>query len=966
MTGVTMSRGAVKGALPLPRAGVASRRLAEALAATLDLAASPPQIATLAGMAEHSPFLWRLATHDTGRLSRILRIGPEAALAAVLAGLDRSAAPDVGQMMADLRRARAEVALLVAFADLGGLWGVEKVTAALTAFADRAVALALRTALGDALERGQFGPAEPTLFETGCGLVVLALGKHGAGELNYSSDIDLTLFFDPERAPVAPGQEPQAVYVGVAKTLVRLLQERTADGYVFRVDLRLRPDPASTAVVVALPAALAYYETVGQNWERAALIKARPVAGDRAVGEALLGALQPFIWRKYFDYAAIADIHAMKRQIYAHKGHDVVAVEGHDVKLGRGGIREIEFFVQTQQLVFGGRRPQLRLPRTLDMLPALRADGWIGEDAVRDLSDAYRFLRAVEHRLQMVNDEQTQRLPTDPSGVDRFAGFMGLTPAAFRKRLVQHMRRVEAHYARLFEDAPGLSAGTGSLVFTGVTDDPETLETLGRLGFRRPEMVAEMVRGWHFGRRAAISSQRAREALTELLPALLEAFGRSGDPDGGLIAFDEALSRMPAVVELFIILRSNDALRALFAEIFGSAPLLAEVVAQRPHVLDAVIDPEFARPPTDAELDRRIRDRLRRQPGQEEFLDTARDLARAETFLVGARALSGIVPLERAGEHYAAIAAAVIGASLERVRSDLAQRHGLVPGAEAVVLGLGKLGGGEMTPNSDLDLIVVYDQPEIGEQSDGPVPLYGSEWFARMTQRLVSALTAPTRRGQLYQVDLRLRPSGSKGPVAVSLAAFRRYHAGEAETWEHMALCRARVVAGDPGLGRKVTASLRSILARPRDRGRVAADIRAMRTLVEAEKGDRGRFDLKLAPGGFVDIEFLVQFLQLVHAHRHRDALDQNTGGAIARLAAADLLPADAAETLMDAWRFYSRLAPLLALGTAAEAFDPATAPPQIGRRLAAAAELPDFRHLRRHLFETQDQVRELFGRIVA
>ena len=464
--------------------------------------------------------------------------------------------------MPALRRAKREAALLIALADIGGVWDVVAATEALTRFADAAVRAALAFLLRKHARAGLLAlDADAPDPENGCGLVVLALGKHGARELNYSSDIDLIVLYDPAAASIPPGTEPGPLFARLTRALARLMQERTSEGYVLRVDLRLRPDPASTPVALSTVSAYQYYETVGQNWERAALIKARPAAGDLKLGERFLADLAPFIWRKYFDYAAIADIHAMKRQIHAVRGHEQVVVPGHDVKLGRGGIREIEFFVQTQQLIFGGRRPQMRGSRTLDMLQQLCADKWISAEAVDDLTQAYAFLRRVEHRLQMVADEQTQRLPFERAALTRFAKFCGYARLdAFAADLTHHLTRVERHYARLFEDAPELSVASGDLVFTGVADDPATLATLRALGFQRPEVAAETVRGWHFGRRAAVRSARAREVLTELTPALLEAFAGSGDADAALSAFDEALARMPASVELLSILRSNSLL----------------------------------------------------------------------------------------------------------------------------------------------------------------------------------------------------------------------------------------------------------------------------------------------------------------------------------------------------------------------------------------------------------------------
>ena len=556
-------------------------------------------------------------------------------------------------------------------------------------------------------------------------MVVLALGKHGAGELNYSSDVDLIVLYDAAAASIPEGTEPAPLFVRMTKALARLLQERTSDGYVLRVDLRLRPDPASTPVALSTLSAYAYYETVGQNWERAALIKARPAAGDIALGERFLADLAPFIWRKYFDYAAIADIHAMKRQIHAVRGHERVVVPGHDVKLGRGGIREIEFFVQTQQLIFGGRRPQMRGARTLDMLRRLHADKWVSAEAVDDLSKAYVFLRRVEHRLQMVADEQTQRLPFEQAALARFAKFCGYARLEdFARDLTHHLTRVERHYARLFEDAPTLGVASGNLVFTGVADDPETLATLRALGFQRPEAAAETVRGWHFGRRAAVRSPRAREVLTELTPALLEAFAGSGDADAALAAFDEALARMPASVELLSILRSNQALRELFGDVLGSAPRLAQVIATRPHVLDAAIDPargvDFDASFDEDEMGARVEAFVSQAQSYEDALNRARDFAAEESFSIGLNLLSGRLDSDRAGRAYSALAQGLIAALLKRVMKAFAAEHGRVRGGRLAVVALGKLGSREMTASSDLDLILIYDFPADAGEFERP------------------------------------------------------------------------------------------------------------------------------------------------------------------------------------------------------------------------------------------------------
>jgi [glutamine synthetase] adenylyltransferase / [glutamine synthetase]-adenylyl-L-tyrosine phosphorylase len=910
----------------------------------------------LAGVVAHSPFLTRMLRRHPEWLQETLASDPEERLRSLIAEVhpDALAPFALAEAMTALRRTRQQVALHIALADLAGIWDVDHVVEALTAFADAAVDAALRLAVREAERSGRIQEADGYIRPERSGMIVLAMGKHGAGELNYSSDIDLIVLFRPEMLAVPAGREPLDAAVRITKDIVKILHEPTGSGYVFRTDLRLRPDPASTPIAVPVDRAVGYYQTVGQNWERAALIKARPVAGHIELGESFLDELAPFVWRRYFDYASIADIHAMKRQIHVHKGGETIAVEGHDVKLGRGGIREIEFFVQTQQLVFGGRKPALRGRRTLDMLERLRDEGWIADEAVVDLQAAYRFLRMVEHRLQMVEDQQTQRLPTSTADVDSIALFSGLRPPAFRKTLIGHFRAVERHYARLFEDAPGLAGAKGSLVFTGSSDDPDTLKTLKRMGFQRPAAAAEIVRGWHFGRRAAIVTPRAREVLTELVPALLEAFGQSSDPDGALAALDNALQGMPAVVELFTILRQNAALRGLFSEILGNAPRLAEVVVQRPHVLDALVDPEFAAPVSEAVLAERFAARLDGAASFEDFLDQIRDLVRAERFMIGARVLSGIIDPLDAGSLHAAVAGAAIDSCLRRAAAELAQRHGRVAGSRMAVLALGKLGGREMTALSDLDLMVLYDAPVPDAMSDGERPLYASEWHARLTQRLVTALTVATKRGTLYEVDLRLRPSGGKGPVAVALPAFRDYHAAESETWERMALTRCRVVAGDPAFGAEAMAAVRQACARPAGDAALAADMRAMRALVAKEKPPGGRFDLKLAPGGLVDIEFAAQAAILRNAAAAPDIVVANTGRALTRLAERGMLPPADADALGEAWRLQSRLAQLLALGPGAT-FDPRTARPAFRQRLAAAAELPDFATLERALVEAQD-----------
>jgi [glutamine synthetase] adenylyltransferase / [glutamine synthetase]-adenylyl-L-tyrosine phosphorylase len=956
---------AVQSAPLLPKGETASAILQAQLFAHLDdgddrsrladcCAAHPRLTALLAGVIHHSPFLKRVLRRFPARLLDSLLSDPDTGFDRLLKDVETTAQIPFDDAMVRLRELRLGIALHIALADIGGVWDVDQVVDALSRFADRAVDVALRLALRAAVEADRLTDALVAESPEMSGITVLAMGKHGAGELNYSSDIDLIVLFDPDRLPVATSREPLDVAIRIIKDMVRLLHEQTGGGYVFRTDLRLRPDPASTPIAVPVARAITYYQTVGQNWERAALIKARPIAGDLALGSRVLEELVPFVWRRYFDYAAIADIHAMKRQIHQHKGGAEIAIEGHDVKLGRGGIREIEFFVQTQQLVFGGKKPELRGRKTLSMLDGLCAAGWIGREAVTELQAAYRFLRMVEHRLQMIEDEQTQRLPATPQGIARLAEFCGMTEEAFRATLLAHFRQVERHYGQLFEDAPSLSVGKGNLIFTGTTDDPDTLKTLKAMGFPRPDLVAETVRGWHFGRRPAITTPRAREVLTELVPPLLDALGKSSDPDSAIIALDNAFQGMPAAVELLTILKQNAALRTLFAEILGSAPPLSEIVVRRPHVLDALIDPEFAEPVSESTLAHRFLSRLGKVPDEEDFLDLMRDLVRAERFMVGARLLTSVFDPLEAGAFFSAIASAAIEAALARSMAEMVGRHGSVPGLRMAVVALGKLGGREITMVSDLDLMLVYDITGSATETDGARSIYATEFMARLAQRLITKLTVATKRGGLYDVDMRLRPAGNKGPFAVSLSAFEDYHARDAETWERMVLTRARIVAGDRSLVEPFRAACVVAMARAQHSPRLQTDIAEMRAMIAREKPPKSHWDLKLAQGGLVDIEFVAQFLQLKHGSENSAVFHANTGSALQRLAKAGALAEDDARCLIEAWRMQSALAQMIAICAEAP-LDIKATPAPVLKRLAGALALPDFRSLDAALVAIQE-----------
>ena len=937
-------------------AGDALRRL---------IAGNPALEALLTGLAGGSSYLWDLVRASPQRLLALIEAEPERRFADILAEARRAIAAtrEEAEAMRLLRCMKAEAALLIALADVGGVWSITRVLELQTMLADAAIGAAVNYLLLGAQRQGKLKVVDPGNPSANSGYIVLAMGKMGARELNYSSDVDLIIFYDP--AALVSGTEPAAFYVRLTRALVKLLQERTADGYVFRVDLRLRPDPASTQIAISTAAALDYYESRGQNWERAALIKARPCAGDLAAGGALLAALSPFIWRKYLDFAAVADVHAMKRQIHAYRGHDEIAVEGHNIKLGRGGIREIEFFVQTQQLIAGGRYPELRVKATLETLDALVDGAWIDQHVRDDLGGAYRFLRLLENRLQMVADEQTHTLPADRDNLQRFVRFAGFADRdAFAQALLVHLRNVQRHYATLFENAPVSETGQRSLLFPSEADDRETLDRLAQMGFR-PLEVSALVRRWNGGTYGALKSEFARGQLAEIVPLLLEHFARSADPDAAVIAFDRFLAGLHGGGRLFSLLRQNPDLIALIGLVLGTAPRLADGLAQSPDVMDAVIDPSFfGALPEEGELAAALERSLRQARSYEDFLDRIRIFAQEQMFLIGTRILSGTLSAEQAGEAFARLADSLIR-SLQREIEELFSRlHGRIAGQQIAILALGKLGGREMTASSDLDLIVIYDFDPEHPESTGPRRLFGAQYFSRLTQRLISGLTAQTNHGLLYRVDMRLRPSGRSGPVATQIDGFAGYQETEAWTWEHLALTRARVVSAPPRFVARVEEVIRSVLCRPRDAGMIAADVLEMRNAIATEKGDSDRWNLKDVAGGLIDIEFIAQYLQLVHAAQTPDILDTSTTQVLDKAWRLGLLAAGDAELLRRAVRLYHDLTQILRLCLSAP-FDPKAAAPGLTRLLARAADLPDFATLDAFIGETQAKVRASFNRIL-
>ena len=831
----------------------------------------PEMSGLLAATAGCSPYLRGLMLREADWLPEAVA-DPEAALAVVLAGCEGLAAD---ALPLALRQAKRRVALLAALCDLGGVWPLEAVTGALTGLADRAVHLSLTALVAEEIRRGRLPGAGPDDAATAGGMVALAMGKMGAGELNYSSDIDLICLFDETRYP-GEEQEARASFIKVARRMTAILSDVT-DGYVFRSDLRLRPDASVTPVCLSMAAAEAYYEAEGRTWERAAYIKARPCGGDLAAGERFLKTLTPFVWRKHLDFVAIQDAHDMRLRIREHRGlRGPISVEGHNMKLGAGGIREIEFFTQTRQLIAGGRDPSLRDRTTLGGLSALAAKGWVPPDVADELTGLYRAHREVEHRLQMVNDAQTHSMPASAEGVARIAAFCGQTESAFRRDLLDRLNCTDRLTEGFFSPAE-------------VEEGPDL-----------SDKAREITKGWESY--PALRSDRAQAIFRRLRPRLLKELARTANPDEALVALDGFLAGLPAGVQIFALFEANPTLIELIVDIAGSAPALARYLSRNAAVLDGVIGGSFWGDwPGMGALRAELAARLALAGDYEARLDAARRWMKEWHFRIGVHHLRGLIDGFEAGKQYADLAEAVVGVIWDEATADFALKHGAMPGRGAVMIGMGSVGAARLNAGSDLDLIVIYDAQGV-EMSDGPRPLATRPYYARLTQGVVTALTAQMPEGRLYEVDMRLRPSGRAGPVATGLDSFTTYQETEAWTWEHLALTRARMLAGNPALGGAVEAFRRDLLAAKGRGPGVRGDVAEMRARLQGAKPAQGAWDAKNGPGRIMDIELAAQTLALLAASPARGVERQIAAGAGGRMPDSD------AQALLSAYRLQWRL----------------------------------------------------------
>ena len=784
------------------------------------------------GTAGCSPYLDQLMRREADWLRGIVSRDLDTVFTEILDDISG----DSFQALSDsLRTAKRRGALLAGLADLGGLWSLEQVTGSLTDLADRAVQVSLDHLVAAEIARGKLPGCTA---EDAAGMVVLAMGKMGARELNYSSDIDLIVLFDETRHDPENYGEVRAGFIRITQRMVKLLSAVTGGGYVFRTDLRLRPDPSSTPVCMAMEPAERYYESLGRTWERAAFIKARPCAGAFDAGWAFLDRLKPFIWRKYLDFAAIQDAHDMRLRIRKHKGlHGPVLVPGHNMKLGRGGIREIEFFTQTRQIISGGRDNEIRQRETLKALKALVKNGWVEADMATYLDEAYVAHRTLEHRLQMLEDAQTHVIPESLDRRERLAAFCGAEDlVAFEAEIKERLQKVHDLTEKFF-------AGDDEVA----TEAPE---------FDRPEFVEGVVEKW--ATLPAMRSERASQIFARLKPEILSRLADSASPEEALIQFDAFLSGLPAGVQLFSLFEANPPLLDLLVDICATAPELARYLGRNSKVFDAVVGSDFfASLPDLGCLQAELAALIEETEFYEDALDVTRRWVKEKQFRIGVHLLRQISSAEEAAIAYSDVAEACLANLFPAVCQNFSRRYGPPPGKGAAVIAMGKLGSREMTATSDLDLIMVYDA-EGAENSEGDRSLAVSTYFARLTQAVLSALTVPTSEGALYEVDMRLRPSGRMGPVATSINAFKEYQMNEAWTWEHLALSRARVVAGREDLEGDVRDAMRAALCQPHDRAKVIGDVQEMRAKLAEEKADNP-WDMKYGPGWLMDIELVLQ-----------------------------------------------------------------------------------------------------------
>ena len=867
----------------------------------------------------NSPYLTSLLFKYSEFAATLLEQRADVLIGDLFAKLKQNATSISGlnDLMRELRISKAEIALTIAFADLSGVWSLSEITSTLSKFAQTSLELTVNFLINEALIKGDLSHSHAESVSENSGYVVLAMGKLGGYELNYSSDIDLIILFDNDIVKYSGRRSAQDFFIKLTQKLVKVMSDRTADGYVFRTDLRLRPDPGATPVALSMEGAEFYYQSVGLNWERAAMIKARPVAGDLVAGRSFLERIRGFVWRKHLDYAAIDDIHAIKNLIHEHHSHSEIQLAGHDVKLGRGGIREIEFYAQIHQLIAGGREPALRIAPTRLALDALVTCEKL-DDAQNDiLQEAYVYFRTLEHRLQMINDDQTHVIPTSDDDIHRVTRFMGYAKTSqFESDFLDHLNRVHDLFNDLLQDTNQISEKDETLLFPLDTFHPKTLKAIEAAGFKDAKKTYKLIQNWQLGRYRACRTERARSILKQLVPDILTAFGHHQDPDSGIRKFDDFLSRLPSGVQLFSFIKAQPWLLDLLAQITGIAPYLSNQLSRNPLLLDSVLGAEAFKESSSLEqLTASLDEQLRTAIDFQDILDISRKWNNEGKFQVGLQILKGNIDVNDCAKTLSYLAEVSLSAMMSRVSQEFYKKHGVIENSSICVLAMGKLGGFEMTTTSDVDMVLIYDAKDMSICSNGPKPLSVNHYYARLSQNFINGITALTGEGKLYEVDMRLRPSGTAGPLAVSIESFHDYQRGQAWTWEHMALTRGRVIAGPDALKAKIEECIFKILShKKRDQDNLLNEVAKMRHRLADNFATDNIWAMKHIRGGIIDVEFICQYLLLKHGASQPEILKKNTLKQILRLAKAGIIEKDVSDELYKATHILQSIQTMLRL----------------------------------------------------
>jgi len=811
----------------------------------------------IAGMVVASQHLRRLVLKHHHDINAILDGQGAAVMArAETTFLDEmtNATGDADAMLA-IRKWRGRSGLTVALSDIAGLSTIDTQMKWLSRAADIALSASLAFLINNAAKRGKIAPVPASM--KGCGWTIIALGKLGAEELNYSSDVDLIILHELTSAPIDSVQA-QPFYVGLTRDLIKLLSATTADGIGWRVDLRLRPDPGATAVSIDVDAAIGYYESIARTWERAAFIRARPVAGDIEIANRFLTQIQPFIWRRTLDYTVMDDMKTMLRRPPQSDGW-----LGYNLKTGKNGIRQIEFFTHVLQLVAGGREPGLRQHQTIPALEALTSFDWITKDQANALITAYRQLRRTEHRIQMLGDSQTHSLPRSQAELEHFAHFMGHKACKdFCDALASLQNDIAVHAEHKILHTPADSSVTS----TGILlDDYDALVAwLAQNGFQRPQDVADTLSGWMAGRIAATRSERARILLNRLMPDILTHFASASAPDDIFAALAQFIEGLPASVQIFSLLDYNRQLTRLLCDMLVLSPQIGDRLRRYPALFDLLLYRAFFAPIDDAAtLNRLFHEKIDGLP-VEMALDQIKILVRELKFRAQVQTLSFASDTPRLEAGLTAIAEAAINSILTLVRADMVRRYGTIDATLSVVA-LGRLGVKQLTACSDLDLLIIYDAApdSLSNHARG---LGAASYFLRLAQTMVSWISTPTAEGTLYDVDLRLRPEGQAGSIAISLDRFKTYFDKDAWLWERQALTKARPIAGDADLNSQVQSFINKIVNCNHPRENLLTAVADMRDRIHKQQkpaSKTSKWQLRQIPGGLTDMDLLIQAWRL-------------------------------------------------------------------------------------------------------